>query len=80
MEVHTFNKGISPKVNVVKRSEFELANYDVAVQNVSHYTTGTRQRVDIPLNNQMTQNYERRTTCNIFSLDRVVNQEMHLSK
>ena len=30
--VHTFPKGISPKVNVIARLEFELATYDVAVQ------------------------------------------------
>ena len=30
-----FPKDISPKVNVIKRLKFELAFYDVAVQNVS---------------------------------------------
>ena len=29
--VHTFPKGISPKVNVIARLEFELINYDVVV-------------------------------------------------
>ena len=40
MGVHAFSKGISPKVNVIARLEFELAFYDVAVQNISHYATG----------------------------------------
>ena len=39
--VHTFNKGISPKVKIITRLEFELAYYDVAVRHVNHYTTGT---------------------------------------
>ena len=38
--VHTFPKGISPKVNVIVQLEFELAYYDVAVQHVSHYAMG----------------------------------------
>ena len=39
--VFTFPKGISPKVNVIARLEFELAYYDVVVQYVSHYATTT---------------------------------------
>ena len=39
-----FLKGIYPKVTVIAWLEFELAYYDVAVQCVSHYTTGTPQR------------------------------------
>ena len=35
--VHTFPKGICPKVNVIERLEYELAYYDSAV----HYTTRT---------------------------------------
>ena len=31
-DVHTFSKGISAKVNVIARLEFELAYYDVIVQ------------------------------------------------
>ena len=39
---HTFPKGISAKVNVIKRLAFELTYYDVAVQQVKHYVvTGT---------------------------------------
>ena len=38
--IHTFFKGISPKVNVIARLEFELAYYDIIVQHVSHYATG----------------------------------------
>ena len=33
----TFPKGISLKVNVIVRLEFELAFYDVAVLLVNHY-------------------------------------------
>ena len=33
--VHTFLKGISPKVNVIIRLEFELTHYDIEVQQVS---------------------------------------------
>ena len=35
---HTFPNGISPKVNVIVRLEVEHASYDVADQNISHYT------------------------------------------
>ena len=38
---HTFPKGICPKVNVIARLEFELENYDPAVQCFNHYTTRT---------------------------------------
>ena len=33
--------GISLKLNVIARLEFELVFYDIAEQHVSHYTTGT---------------------------------------
>ena len=39
--VHTFPKGISPKVNVLAQLEFELTYYDVAVQHISHYAMST---------------------------------------
>ena len=39
--VHTFPKGISSKANVIAQQEIELAYYDIAVQWVSPYTTGT---------------------------------------
>ena len=39
--VHTFPRGISPKVNVVVRLEFELTYFEVAVQPFSHYVIGT---------------------------------------
>ena len=38
MDVHTFSKGINPKVNIITRREFELACYYVVDQHVSHYT------------------------------------------
>ena len=40
-EVHTFPKGICPKVNVIARLEFEFTYYDSAVHRVNHYTTST---------------------------------------
>ena len=39
--VHTFPKGICPKVNVIARVEYELAYYDSAVHRFNHYTTRT---------------------------------------
>ena len=36
-----FPNGVSPKVNVIVRLGFELTYYNIAVQHVSHYTTGT---------------------------------------
>ena len=36
--IHTFSNGISPKVNVIVRLEFELAYYDSAVQRFNNYT------------------------------------------
>ena len=41
--VHTFPKGICPKVNVIARLEYELAYYDSAVHRFNHYTTRTPQ-------------------------------------
>ena len=38
--VSIFPKGISLKVNVIARLEFELASYDVAVQLVNDYASG----------------------------------------
>ena len=38
--VHAFHEGISSKVNVIARIEFELAFFEVAFQHVSHYATG----------------------------------------
>ena len=39
--VHTFPKGIFPKVNVIARLEYELAYYDSAVYRFNHYTKRT---------------------------------------
>ena len=39
--VHTFPKGICPKVNVIAQLEYELAYYDSAVHRFNHYTTRT---------------------------------------
>ena len=39
--VHTFPKGICPKVNVIARLEYELAYYDSAVHYFNHYNTRT---------------------------------------
>ena len=39
--VHTFPKGICPKVNVIARLEYELAYYDSVVHRFNHYTTRT---------------------------------------
>ena len=39
--VHTFPKGICPKVNVIARPDFEFACYDFADHRFNHYTTGT---------------------------------------
>ena len=39
--VHTFPKGICPKVNVIARLENELAYYDSAVHRFNHYATRT---------------------------------------
>ena len=39
--IHTFPKGICPKVNVIAQLEFELAYYDSAVQCFNYYSTRT---------------------------------------
>ena len=39
--VDIFPNSISLKVNVIARIEFELAYYDVAIQPLKHYATGT---------------------------------------
>ena len=41
MGVHTFPKGICPKVNVIARLEYERAYYDSAVHRFNHYTMRT---------------------------------------
>ena len=45
--VHTFPKGICPKVNVIARLEYELAYYDSAVHRFNHYTTRTPPREEL---------------------------------
>ena len=37
----TFSKGISLKVIVIAWLEFELTFYNVTIQHINHYTTGT---------------------------------------
>ena len=39
--VHTFPKGICPKVNVIAQLEYELTYYDSTVHRFNHYTTRT---------------------------------------
>ena len=39
--VHTFLLGISLKVNIIARLQFEVAYFDDAVKHVSHYTMRT---------------------------------------
>ena len=41
MGVHTFPKGICPKVNVIARLEYKLAYYNSAVHRFNHYTMRT---------------------------------------
>ena len=41
--VHTFPKGICPKVNVIAGLEYELVYYDSAGHRFNHYTTRTPQ-------------------------------------
>ena len=38
-DVHTFIKGMSRKVNVIARMEFELASYNVTVHLINYYAT-----------------------------------------
>ena len=42
--IHTFPKGISPKVNVIAKQEFELAYFVAAVQYFNHYATGNSRK------------------------------------
>ena len=39
--VHTFSKGISPKVKVIEGLDFKLAYYNVAVEHINYSTKGT---------------------------------------
>ena len=39
--VHTFTKGLCPKVKVIARLEYELVYCDTAVHRFNHYTTRT---------------------------------------
>ena len=40
--IHTFSKGISPKVNAITRLEIELVYFNTAVQRFRLYTMVTR--------------------------------------
>ena len=40
-EIHTFPKGICPKVNTIVRLEYEHAYYDSAVHRFNYYITRT---------------------------------------
>ena len=48
-EIHILPKGINPKGNVIAWLEFELAYYDIAVEQVSHYNPGTLPVVVVPV-------------------------------
>ena len=39
MEVHTFPKDISPKVNVIVQLQFKFIYHNVTVQYIRHYAT-----------------------------------------
>ena len=39
--VHTFSKGICPKVNIIAQLEFKLTYSNSAVHRFNHYTTRT---------------------------------------
>ena len=51
--VHTFLKGISPIVNVIGRLEFELAYFEVALQNFSYYAIGATEYSELEPRHQM---------------------------
>ena len=40
-EIHTFPKGINPKVNIIARLEYKPPYYDSAVHQFNHYTKRT---------------------------------------
>ena len=52
-EVHTFPKGICPKVNVIARLEYELAYYDSAVPRFNHCTTRTPRLMELKVCNTL---------------------------
>ena len=69
--VHTFPKGIWPKMNVIARLEYEFAYYDSAVHRFNHYNTRTpRQQVDftVPTVKRKKKLWEISSTCNRFRL------------
>ena len=39
--IHTFSKGINPKVRVIAQLEFELAHFEATVQHFSYYALKT---------------------------------------
>ena len=47
--VHTFPKGICPKVNVMAQLEYEIAYYDSIVHRFNHYTTRTPPSLSLSL-------------------------------
>ena len=57
-EVHTFPKGICPKINIIARLEFKLAYYDSAVHHFNYYTTRTPPNASILLDQGFPVEYE----------------------
>ena len=41
MGVHTFRKGISPKMNVIVQLKFKLTYFEVTAHHINHYATGS---------------------------------------
>ena len=44
MGVINIRKSMDPQVNEIVRRVFELTNYNVSVQHVGHYTSGTHHK------------------------------------
>ena len=45
-EVHTFAKGICPKVNIILQLQFEFAYYDFTIQRFNNYTARTLPNIE----------------------------------
>ena len=46
-EIHTFLKGISPKLNVIAWLEFELSYYDITAQQINQYAEAIPTKVPV---------------------------------
>ena len=75
----SFLKGITPKVDTIKRLDFEFTHYDIVFHHVSHYATGTRLRIR-KQNALRTKNYEPKSLERLKKKAEKINENFNVKK